>query len=431
MDESTRARPLPVVPDGIPAALRRRPQWVGWRLRPNPSGGKPKKVPLDPRKGREARVNDSRSAGPFAAALRLYRDGAADGVGFLLTPADPFAGVDLDGCRDPATGGLADWAAGLVSHLDTYAEASPSGTGVRLFARGKPAADGPKRKGGVELYGSGRFLTVTGHRLPGTAAGVEDRPDAVRQLQQSLAPPREPAALAVKGATSGLPDERLLTLARAAGNGAKFTRLWTGDLTGYASPSDADLALANILLFWAGGDADQADRLFRLSGLMRPKWDEKRGRATYGRLTLGTAGRGLLGVYRPGSGCEGGHGGQGSPPTPWSILCAHLARRFDRPSPDPVPGLARAIAADCPDWAELVGRCGGEPAALLAAVGRGFGQLRGGQFFLSCRTAGRLVGAGPSWAGELLRRLVDRRVFELRTQGEFAAGRASEYVFQG
>ncbi len=39
----------------------------------------------------------------------------------------------------------------------------------------------------------------------------------------------------------------------------------------YTSQSEADLALCNFLAFWTGGDAARIDRLFRRSGLYRPK----------------------------------------------------------------------------------------------------------------------------------------------------------------
>ena len=85
-----------------------------------------------------------------------------------------------------------------------------------------------------------------------------------------------------------LEDAVLLAKAQSAKNQAKFAALWAGDRTGYGSPSEADLALCNLLAFWTQ-DADQIDRLFRQSGLMRPKWDEQHGAQTYGALTMQTA----------------------------------------------------------------------------------------------------------------------------------------------
>jgi DNA-binding transcriptional LysR family regulator len=53
----------------------------------------------------------------------------------------------------------------------------------------------------------------------------------------------------------------------------KFLKLWKGDVRGYISHSEADLALCSMLAFWCGGDTEQMDRLFRKSGLMRDKWE--------------------------------------------------------------------------------------------------------------------------------------------------------------
>jgi hypothetical protein len=82
----------------------------------------------------------------------------------------------------------------------------------------------------------------------------------------------------------------LLARARGAANGAAFERLWrgeTGDHGGDASA--ADLALCAHLRFWTGGDRARMDRLFRRSGRMRPKWDERRGDRTYAERTLDRA----------------------------------------------------------------------------------------------------------------------------------------------
>ena len=41
--------------------------------------------------------------------------------------------------------------------------------------------------------------------------------------------------------------------------------------------------------FWTGPDQERIDRLFRRSGLMRPKWDERHGAQSYGERTIATA----------------------------------------------------------------------------------------------------------------------------------------------
>ena len=81
-------------------------------------------------------------------------------------------------------------------------------------------------------------------------------------------------------------DEELINKARKGKYGGNFQKLWQGDTSGYGSQSEADLALCNHLNFWTGGDPQRIDRLFRQSGLMRPKWDEQRGAQTYGAIFI-------------------------------------------------------------------------------------------------------------------------------------------------
>ena len=88
------------------------------------------------------------------------------GVGFVLTELDGLVGIDLDNVFDPETKLILPWAQEIVTDLDTYTEYSPSKTGLRLFARGDIPDAGRKignhQSGAVEMYRSGRFLTVTG-----------------------------------------------------------------------------------------------------------------------------------------------------------------------------------------------------------------------------------------------------------------------------
>jgi putative DNA primase/helicase len=62
--------------------------------------------------------------------------------------------------------------------------------------------------------------------------------------------------------------------------------LWTGEKARYPSHSEAVYAFLQQLKFWTYGDADQADRIFRMSGLYDAKWDEKRGTITFGEAEL-------------------------------------------------------------------------------------------------------------------------------------------------
>src|SRR5262249_25433189 len=115
----------------------------------------------------------------------LADDGALDGVGFVFSDSDPFTGVDLDGCLDPATGRLDAWAEGIVTDFRTYTEVSPSGHGVTLFVKGTLPVPG-KHLGNIEVYFSRRFFTVTRRQLPDTHPTIEPRQAELLKLYQRL-----------------------------------------------------------------------------------------------------------------------------------------------------------------------------------------------------------------------------------------------------
>ena len=246
----------------------------------------------------KASTTDPKSWSTFDEAFGAYQKGTLgfDGIGFVLSagPADPLeiVGVDLDKTGNP----LESWADDAARALASYAEWSPSGCGVRIFLRGPLPAEARKRKGRAEAYQTGRYLTVTGHRLseaPPAITRPEDEMlrgvlralDLLPDLEQTSRLPSLPNP-------NELLDDELFSRMFAARNGPAIRVLWGGDTSAHNDDhSAADLALCNHLAFWTGGDAARMDRLFRGSGLMRPKWDEVHGAdgSTYGQMTIHTA----------------------------------------------------------------------------------------------------------------------------------------------
>jgi len=241
----------------FPAELTGLPQWLCWRYGDS-RNGKPTKIPFDPRTKRKASSTDPGTWCSHEQAQAGARNGF-DGAGFVFTKEDGYCGIDLDGCRDPATGKVEEWAKRIVDRLGSYAEISPSKEGLHIIIKGRLSGSGLKR-GGVEIYDRGRYFTMTGQQYG-------DHTEA-RDCQAEL---------------DGLVN--LLT----ALPGAEATRLMLGDWQGHASQSEADLALCNFAAKKARGNRQEVDRLFRMSGLMRKKWDEKHGEKTYGELTLDKA----------------------------------------------------------------------------------------------------------------------------------------------
>jgi len=305
---------LPVEAEAIPEELRQRTQWVNWKLEPRPGETKVTKVPYSPRSGKRASSTRAATWTGFDVALREYASRKEySGIGFVFSPADEYTGIDLDKCIDPETGEVLDWGRRFIDLLNSYTEVSPSGTGVKVWVRGKPPGAkhkqtgfGPDGEGAVEVYDRARFFTMTGRRLAECPDQVQDRQPELERFYSEVFGDGQRETRKARWEASAEPveleDAELLQKARAAKNGAEFERLWRGDTGGYnGDDSRADLALCRHLAFWTGGDERRIDRLFRQSGLMREKWE----REDYRQRTLAKALEGMTEFYNPGRAAHG------------------------------------------------------------------------------------------------------------------------------
>ena len=284
----------------IPAELRARQQWVPWRREWRK--GKWTKVPYDAHTSCCASSTDPDTWSSFDHVLEVLRRGGYDGAGYVFAAEDPYTGVDLDHCRDPESGRIESWAVAILDRLKSWSHWSPSGEGAHIFVKASLPGAGRKtayQTGAIEMYDRGRFFTITSRRVEGTPTIIEDRQDALLALYAEVYPPKVTPGGAARAANvpNDLDDQRLLELAFGAQNGQRIAALWQGDVTGYGSASEADLALCNHLAFWTGRDSARIDRLFRLSALWRSKWDERRGELTYGQRTIDAAIAGTNGCF--------------------------------------------------------------------------------------------------------------------------------------
>jgi primase-polymerase (primpol)-like protein len=298
---------------GLPPAIRASARCVLWRYELR--DGRLTKVPyVATAPARRAAVDDPATWCPFHIAEAAFRTGYGDGVGLVLGAG--LCGVDLDHGRDPRTGAVSDEVMAVIRLLDSYTEVSPSRTGLHVLARGV-LPPGRRRRGLIEVYGGGRFFTLTGWHVVGTPVTLEERTAALAALHRQVFGVCTVSGVSALEMSAGAPfgasacgtstisgtsasympyispsystDAMLIAHAHAARNGQKFARLWAGDASGYASRSEADLALCSLLAFWTGNDPERIDRLFRASGLMRPKWNSRRGEETYGARTIARA----------------------------------------------------------------------------------------------------------------------------------------------
>lgn len=143
----------------VPAELTVRPRWVTHT---------PSKLPVTPT-GRPASVTDPSTWSTFEAVKPFDRRGfVLDGDGVVV--------LDLDHCLG-ADGQLTPTARAVLDRCPpTYVEVSISGDGLHVFGRGvvergrRLTVDG----GPVEVYGTARYVAVTGNRHPGSTSTLGD-----------------------------------------------------------------------------------------------------------------------------------------------------------------------------------------------------------------------------------------------------------------
>lgn len=283
-NETPKPVPLPVAVAGIPDELRAVPQWVCWKYCWRKSSWA--KFPIRADKLTAANVADPSTWSTFEKALKQYQKQKQKlaGIGFVFAAESQYSGIDLDDCRNADTGALEPWAQAIVEQVKSYSEVSPSGTGLKIFIRGKLPPESRRRKeGNIEMYSDGRFFTVTGCRVPEALATVEARQEELVCLYNQVFGRKKVLA---KGHLIQGSDAGLIAKAMRAENGEKFVKLWYGDTSGYSSESEADLALASMLAYWLRPNADFAsiEQLFSQSTLgKREKWLE---RADYRERTI-------------------------------------------------------------------------------------------------------------------------------------------------
>ncbi|QLP97481.1 MAG: AAA family ATPase [Rhodoblastus sp.] len=172
------------------AELRTHTQWVAWRHKEIVKADGTKKLtkpPVSPIHGGGASHSKPADWGTFDQARVFAMSRKMAGVGFVLAEGDGYTGIDLDKCRDPATGEIEPWARAILDLAETYAEISPSGTGIRLIARGKVEHATKSDPAHVEIYGKQRYLTITGDHVAGAPDDIREAPQTIAALKARAA----------------------------------------------------------------------------------------------------------------------------------------------------------------------------------------------------------------------------------------------------
>ena len=279
----------------LPQELKDDAVFCGWKYEQR-SGGRTK-VPKTVT-GRNADISDPASFCSFDEILK--KAGNFDGIGIAVK--SDLTAIDID--HSVVDGNLTELARSIVDKTRSYTEISPSGKGIRII--GKTAGfvyDREKyyinnRKLALEIYTSGgtnRFVTVTGNAI--SDHPLRDISDVLPEILETYMrrPEIQRPEDRIDAPGSFLTDEEVVDKASSASNNEKFLSLYGGDIAGYPSQSEAELAFMTMLAFWCGGDEEQMDRIYRSSGLYREKWE----RDDYRESTISRAVMGASSFYVP------------------------------------------------------------------------------------------------------------------------------------
>jgi putative DNA primase/helicase len=257
---------LPV--ERVPQELQAYRQWVNWRVVDG------RKVPVNPATRGNAGVHWPNSWASFEQA-RATAIHAHLGVGFVLTDHDPYTVLDLDHCLGEE-GQVSEPVQALIDLLAGYVELSPSGTGLHIWVKSEMLIN--RRRPGLEVYSNARWMTFTGLSHGHGRLDIPERTAAVAELV-SVYFPEVARGL---GTPSELQDDDVALWQRlfASKHGAFFESLYRGDISVcYNDHSRAVIMLANQLARLTDLDAARMKRLLYQTGLVRQKWEEKRGKS--------------------------------------------------------------------------------------------------------------------------------------------------------
>lgn len=288
--------------NNIPLELKQMKRWVCYKVE-GTNDGKTTKRPYNALNGAMAKVNDELTWSKFNIALNGCVKYNCDGIGFILGAG--IFGIDLDNHADangeyPMTDDEFKVLVNeFVTTLDSYSEYSQSGKGVHIICKGE-LPEGGRRKGSVEMYDNGRFFAFTGNTINNTL--INERTSQVVGLWEKYINVEKPKFEAkeegyFKPSNRGfyeeldLSDEEIIENAYNSASGSIFYKYYhDGDISmNNNDNSSADMSFCNMLAFWCNKDKAQMDRIFRHSALYREKWDEYRGKLTYGEITINAA----------------------------------------------------------------------------------------------------------------------------------------------
>ena len=277
----------------IPEELKKEKRWCLYRIIPRE--GKNTKLPIMPN-SKPAKSNDPSTWHSYEDCMKALSRNIGDGLGFFL--GDGYIGIDIDKVSDEMMEYMVEkdansMTADFLRGISTYAEISPSNTGLHFIGKGHVPGE-RKRYKNLEIYDEGRFFTVTGNVIKDT-----DR-SHIKPIEQELLPLYQkymPTMGNQREENETRNEKRNNTITRTRESsdvldllfergyfhytGEDIRQIYHGNYEAYfSSQSEADFFMLQRLLYYTA-DVGQAVSLMENSGLKREKWYKKRAGTDY------------------------------------------------------------------------------------------------------------------------------------------------------
>lgn len=216
------------------APLKELRHWLVWRWEIPKGAKKPKptKVPYQTN-GWKAETNNPATWCSYAEAIGAVEH--FDGIGIVVKD---FGAFDFDKCRDPVTKVIDPWVSAKIAACGSYAEITPSGTGLRTIGLASAQPNIHSKlpvhgKVSCEIYRHAvRFITVTGRHLettPNLLANIDAELDATlaELLEKKRQGKKKPGPGTGGDGQQTLPAELEAMLRDPSTPGQRSDLLWT------------------------------------------------------------------------------------------------------------------------------------------------------------------------------------------------------------
>lgn len=274
--------------ENIPDEMKKEKRWCLYKIIQR--DGKNTKLPLMPNK-EPAKSNDKATWNSYEDCIIALKHSIGEGLGFFL--GDGYIGIDIDKVSDDimeynTNHHVSSMTADFLRGISTYAEISPSKTGLHFIGKGEVPGE-RKRYKNLEIYDKDRFFTVTGNIIKDRDRNKVINIDSeLKSLYEKYMPKinkisaenkRSPTVTFYNGDQDIL--EKLFDRGYFSYAREDLRQIYYGNYESYFnSRSEADFFMLQRLLYYTA-DVEQAISLMENSGLKREKWYKRRGNTDY------------------------------------------------------------------------------------------------------------------------------------------------------